>query len=270
MVPVQIGEWEIIIRSVIDILLVAVLLYRGLLIIRGTRAVPMLWGLIIVVAVHLLATHLHILTLAWVLGRFLDAIIIVAVILFQDEIRRALTKVGLQQIFAGEVNAGPDQLLDDLVVVCGKFSKSRTGALIVIQRTIGLDDLVEDAVVLDAVVSRKLLSALFIKDSPLHDGAVVIHQGRIKAAGCVLPLTSNPDLDPNLGTRHRAAVGISERSDAVIVVVSEESGAVSVVCEGRIVRNLDAPALKNILTTHLNGEKERNSEIFLRRSQQVS
>jgi diadenylate cyclase len=99
---------------------------------------------------------------------------------------------------------------------------------------------------------------------------VVIHQGRIKAAGCVLPLTSNPDLDPNLGTRHRAAVGISERSDAVIVVVSEESGAVSVVCEGRIVRNLDAPALKNVLTTHLNGEKERNSEIFLRRSHQVS
>lgn len=248
------GEWEFILRSVIDIGLVAVLLYRGLLAIRGTRAVPMLWGLFIIVAVHLLATHLGILTLAWVLGRFLDSIIIVVVVLFQDEIRRGLTKVGLRQMFKSEVKGVQDELLEDLVTACAKFAKSRTGALIVLQRNVGLDDLVEESVVLDAVVSRKLLSSIFMKDSPLHDGAVVIEGNRVKAAGCVLPLTSNPDLDPNLGTRHRAAIGISERSDAVIVVVSEETGAISLVCEGKLNRHLEGAALKGMLGRYLGAE----------------
>lgn len=248
------GEWEFILRSVIDILLVAILLYRGLLAIRGTRAVPMLWGLFIIVAVHLLATHLGILTLAWVLGRFLDSIIIVVVVLFQDEIRRGLTKVGLHQMFKSEVRGVQDELLEDLATVCAKFAKSRTGALIVLQQNVGLDDLVEESVVLDAVVSRKLLSSIFLKDSPLHDGAVIIDGNRVKAAGCVLPLTSNPDLDPNLGTRHRAAIGISERSDAVIVVVSEETGAISVVCEGKLNRHLDGTALKGVLGRYLGAD----------------
>ena len=243
MSTLAIGDGEFIIRSIVDIVLVAVLLYRGLLVIRGTRAVPMVWGLIFIVAGHLLATQLGILTLAWLLGRFLDAIIIVIVVLFQDEIRRGLTKVGLQPILANEVTNAHESVLEDLAVACGKFSKARTGALIVLQRNIGLVDLVEESVILDAMVSRKLLSSIFSKDSPLHDGAVVIIGSRIKAAGCVLPLTSNPDLDPNLGTRHRAAVGISERSDAVVLVVSEETGAISIVCEGKMTRNLDSAAL---------------------------
>lgn len=243
MSTLAIGDGEFIIRSIVDIFLVTVLLYRGLLVIRGTRAVPMVWGLIFIVAGHLFATQLGILTLAWLLGRFLDAIIIVIVVLFQDEIRRGLTKVGLQPILANEVTNAHESVLEDLAVACGKFSKARTGALIVLQRNIGLVDLVEESVILDAMVSRKLLSSIFSKDSPLHDGAVVIIGSRIKAAGCVLPLTSNPDLDPNLGTRHRAAVGISERSDAVVLVVSEETGAISIVCEGKMTRNLDAAAL---------------------------
>jgi diadenylate cyclase len=245
-----IGDGEFIIRSIVDIVLVAVLLYRGLLVIRGTRAVPMVWGLIFIVAGHLLATQLGILTLAWLLGRFLDAIIIVIVVLFQDEIRRGLTKVGLQPILANEGTNAHEAVLEDLAVACGKFSKARTGALIVLQRNIGLVDLVEESVILDAMVSRKLLSSIFSKDSPLHDGAVVIIGSRIKAAGCVLPLTSNPDLDPNLGTRHRAAVGISERSDAVVLVVSEETGAISIVCEGKMTRNLDATALAASLSRY--------------------
>jgi len=246
-----IGDGEFIIRSIVDIVLVAVLLYRGLLVIRGTRAVPMVWGLIFIVVGHLLATQLGILTFAWLLGRFLDAIIIVIVVLFQDEIRRGLTKVGLQPILANEATNAHEAVLEDLAVACGKFSKARTGALIVLQRNIGLVDLVEESVILDAMVSRKLLSSIFSKDSPLHDGAVVIIGSRIKAAGCVLPLTSNPDLDPNLGTRHRAAVGISERSDAVVLVVSEETGSISIVCEGKMTRNLDAAVLAASLGRYL-------------------
>lgn len=255
MISVIFGDWEVLIRSIVDIVLVAVLLYRGLLVIRGTRAVPMVWGLIFIVAGHLLATQLGILTLAWLLGRFLDAIIIVIVVLFQDEIRRGLTKVGLQPILANEGQSAHETVLEDLAVVCGKFSKARTGALIVLQRSIGLVDLIEESVILDARVSRKLLSAIFMKDSPLHDGAVVMIGSRIKAAGCVLPLTSNPDLDPNLGTRHRAAVGISERSDAVVLVVSEETGAISLVCEGKITRNLDSSSLSTTLGRYLGAQE---------------
>jgi uncharacterized protein (TIGR00159 family) len=211
----------------------------------------MLWGLSLVVALHIVATKFGILTLAWILGRFLDSIIILIVVLFQDEIRRGLTKVGLQPIFKNDSNAPQDQLIEDLTTVCIKFSRSKTGALIVIQRSVGLDDLVEEAVMIDAVVSRKLLSTLFMKDGPLHDGAVVINGSRLKAAGCVLPLTSNPDLDPSLGTRHRAAIGLSERSDALILIVSEETGSISLVVETKMSRNLDGQSLKALLQRYL-------------------
>jgi diadenylate cyclase len=122
--------------------------------------------------------------------------------------------------------------------------------LIVIQREVGLDEFLEEGVAIDARVNRKLLYSVFVKESPLHDGAVIVEGDRIKAAGCVLPLSFNPDLDPNLGTRHRAALGITERSDAVVVVTSEETGAISVVMDGKLHRNLDASALREILEHH--------------------
>lgn len=235
------------IRSIVDVILVAYLIYRGLLIIRGTRAAPMLWGLTIIVAFYFLAKPFGFVTLAWILNNFLSSIILVVVVIFQDEIRRGLTKFGLQPFFRRVDRAVYDKTIEDITLVCSKLAQSKIGALIVIQREVGLEEFVEESVALDAVLSRKLLFSIFVKDSALHDGAVLIERERIKAAGCVLPLSFNPDLDPHLGTRHRAALGLSERSDALVIIVSEENGSVSLAREGRLVRNLDAAMLRDSL-----------------------
>lgn len=230
-----------------DIAIVAFLVYRALLFIRGTRAAPMLFGLILVVLLYLAARPLGLVTLSWILNNFLSSIILVVIVIFQDEIRRGLTKVGIQPVFRRHSGAGLDKSLEDIALVCSKLSRAKLGALIVIQQDVGLDELVEEAVPLDAKLNRKLLYSLFIKESPLHDGAVMIDGDRIRAASCVLPLSSNPDLDPNLGTRHRAAMGISERSDAIVLVVSEETGSISLVHEAKMVRNLDDATLREAL-----------------------
>lgn len=235
-------------RFLLDVTIVSYLIYRGLLMIRGTRAAPMLLGLTLVVALYLAAKPLGLVALSWLLGNFLSSIILVVVVIFQDEIRRGLTKVGSQRFFRGNTTrSGQEKALEDITLCATKLSKARTGALIVIQREVGLDEIVEDGVQLDAKLSRKLLFSLFLKDSPLHDGAVLIEGDRIKAAGCLLPLSFNPDLDPNLGTRHRAALGLSERTDAVVIVVSEENSSISLVREGRIVQNLDGAMLRDSL-----------------------
>lgn len=236
------------IRSAIDILVVAFIIYRGLLLIKGTRAATMLWGLATVVVLYFaVAKPLGLATLSWLLESFFSSIILVAVILFQDEIRRGLTKVGLNPLYRRADRRLVEKTVEDIALVCSKLARSKIGALIVIQREVGLDEFLEDAVVLDAQLDRKLLQSIFLKDSPLHDGAVLIVENRIRAAGCVLPLSFNPDLDPSLGTRHRAALGLSERSDAVVLVVSEENGSISLVQEGRMVRNLDGAMLRDAL-----------------------
>lgn len=242
-----IGPYSLWIRNAVDITIVAYLIYRGLLLIKGTRAAPMLSGLGVVVLVYFLAKPLGLVTLTWFLGNFLSSIILVVVVIFQDEIRRGLTKVGTQPLFKKSGVAMYDKAIEDVTLVCSKFSATKLGALIVIQREVGLSEFVEEAVTLDAQLNRKLLHTIFMKDSPLHDGAVLIEGDRIKAAGCVLPLSFNPDLDPNLGTRHRAALGLSERSDAVVIVVSEETGSISLARDGRLVRNLDASMLRDSL-----------------------
>lgn len=242
-------------RNVADTLIVAYLIYRGLLIIKGTRAASMLWGLTLVVLLYFLAQPLGLVTLAWILGNFLSSIILVVVVIFQDEIRRGLTKVGIQPLLRRNSKAVDDKTIEDITLVCSTLAKGKVGALLVMQRDVGLDEFVEDAVVLDALLNRKLLFGIFVKESPLHDGAVLIEGNRIKAAGCVLPLSFNPDLDPNLGTRHRAALGLSERSDAIVIVVSEENGSISMAREGRLIRNLDAAMLRDSLHRFMSGPK---------------
>jgi diadenylate cyclase len=234
-------------RNTVDVFVVSLLVYRGLLVIRGTRAATMLGGLAFIVFLYVMAKPLGLVTLSWLLGNFLSSLILVVVVIFQDEIRRGLTKVGLQPIFRRPDKSVYDKTIEDITLACTKFSRSKLGALIVFQREVGLDEFLEDAVILDAELNRKLLFSIFVKESPLHDGAVLIDGDRIKAAGCVLPLSYNPDLDPNLGTRHRAALGLSERSDAVIIVVSEENGAISLARDGRLTRNLDAAMLRDYL-----------------------
>lgn len=234
-------------RHVLDVLIVSYLVYRGLLIIKGTRAAPMLWGLTLIVLFYFLARPLGLVTVAWILGNFLSSIILVVVVIFQDEIRRGLTKVGLQPLFHRHTKTLDDKTIEDITLVCSTLAKNKVGALIVIQREVGLDELIEESVHLDALLNRKLLYGIFVKESPLHDGAVIIEGSRIKAANCVLPLSFDPDLDPNLGTRHRAAVGLSERSDALVIIVSEADGSISLAREGRIIRNLDASLLRDSL-----------------------
>lgn len=234
-------------RDIADVALVSYLIYRVLLMIRGTRAVPMLGGLGLIVVLYFVSKPLGFVTLAWILGQLLSSIILVVVVIFQDEIRRGLTKVGLQPIFIRSQSKIYDKTIEDITLVCSRLSEERIGALIVIQREVGLAEFIEDAVTLDAIMNRKLLYGLFLRGSPLHDGAVVIDGDRIRAAGCVLPLSFDPDLDPSLGTRHRAGLGLSERSDAVIVVVSEETGALSIIRDGKMVRNLDAAMLRDTL-----------------------
>jgi len=234
-------------RAAADILLVTYLIYRVLLIIRGTRAAAMLGGLFVVVLLYLLAQWLDLVTLSWILGNLLGSFILVIVIIFQDEIRRGLTKMGLKSLFSRQDKPFYDKAIEDLTLVCSRLADNKIGALIVIQREVGLDEFLEDAVGLDAELNRKLLYSIFVKDSPLHDGAVVIEGGRIRAAGCVLPLSFNPDLDPNLGTRHRAALGLSEHCDAIAIVVSEETGTISLARDGRLVKNVDAAMLRDSL-----------------------
>jgi diadenylate cyclase len=245
------------VRHAIDVLVVAYLVYRGLLIIKGTRAAPMLGGLALTVLLYVVSRPLGLVTLAWLLGNFLSYLLLVVVILFQDEIRRGLTKVGLQPIFrkTGQTTL-VDKTIEDLTLTCSKFQRDKLGALIVIQREVGLEEFLEESVVLDAQVNRKLLYSIFLRDSPLHDGAVIIDGERVRTAGAVLPLSYNPDLDPNLGTRHRAALGISERSDAVVIVVSEETGAISLARDGRLIRNLDPTMLRERLQRSMSGEED--------------
>ncbi|MBX7137501.1 MAG: diadenylate cyclase CdaA [Oligoflexia bacterium] len=249
------------VRTVADVLIVSYLVYRVLLVIKGTRAAAMLLGLLAIVSLYFLASWVNLTTLSWILENVLSSFILVIVVIFQDEIRRGLTKVGLQPLLTGQSKPFYDKSIEDITLVCVHLSEKKFGALIVLQREVGLDEFLEDAVILDAELNRKLLYGIFLKESPLHDGAVVIDGGRIKAAGCVLPLSFNPDLDPNLGTRHRAALGLSERCDAVIIIVSEENGTISVARDGRLIRNLDASTLRDSLHRLLSTSSVTEHEI---------
>lgn len=240
-------DWQLLV-NILDVLLVSFIVYKVLLIVKGTRGQPMLLGLGIVMLVYVLAKYFSLVTLSWILGNFLGSVILVVVVLFQDDLRRALIKVGLIGGFAldspGEIEGSIQEISESVA----ELSRSGTGALVVITRDVGLDEYTEHAIQLDAIVTRQLIVSIFQLRSPLHDGAIVIDRGRIIAAGAVLPLTFNPEVSPALGTRHRAAIGLSERTDALMVVVSEETGQISLIREGCITRNLDTESLKAALS----------------------
>ena len=240
------GSWELISR-LLDVLLVAFLIYKLLIFVRGTRALPMIGGLTLLLILYWIASKLSLVSLKWILGNFLGSVILVIVVLFQDDLRRALTKVGLLPGFGGEGAEDHENTMRAVARAAAVLASKRMGAIIVIKREIGLDDYTEHAVAMDAVVSHQLLVSLFVPLSPLHDGAVVISGNRLSVAGAVLPLSFSPRVAANLGTRHRAAIGLSERTDALCVVVSEERGAISLVREGKIYQNLDEKSVFNEL-----------------------
>lgn len=234
------------VQDAIDILLIAFVIYRIMDLIRGTRAVQMLIGLAVVFLGFVSSQYFELYTLNWILDNFLSSILLVIVVIFQDDIRRALTQVGSRP-FLGRERGIQQEELEEIVRAAVALTSKRIGALIVFQRDVGLNQYVEVGTRLDARVSKELIISIFIQTSPIHDGALIIHEGRIIAAGCFLPLTTNPHVSKTLGTRHRAAIGLTEETDAIVIVISEEEGAISLVREGRITRDVDAGTLRSTL-----------------------
>ena len=256
---------DISIFDIIDILVVAFIVYKILGFIKDTRAQQLVKGILVLVAVFLLSGLLQLNTLNWMLRSAMTVGIIALVILFQPELRRALERVGsagfLAERFLGDKSKAKN-VVDSFVDAVNSFSATRTGALIVIEREVSLGDVAENGTVLNADVSAELLGNIFYKGSPLHDGAAIIRGEKIFAAGCVLPLTARLDISKDLGTRHRAAIGITENSDAVAIVVSEENGIISVARDGKINRFLDSKALEKFLLTLYLDEQEEDKGIF--------
>jgi len=234
--------------SIIDILLVAFLIYEFLKLIKGTRAIPMLIS-VIALAIAFYIAHVEPLrTLDWLLTTLLPYAIFALIVVFGAEIRHVLARLG-RRLVTGRLAAGPgNDNYDDIVLAAKQFSENLTGALIVIEREIGLRTFIESGVPLDANLSFDLLTTIFRPSAPLHDGAVIVQKDRIAAAACFLPLSMNPVLSTQLGTRHRAAIGVTEESDAISVVVSEETGGISLAVGGAIERNIDAEQLRQRLS----------------------
>ena len=246
-------------QDAVDVTLIASVVYWIILQIRGTRAVQMLIGLVVLFGTYLLSQVFELYTLNWVLDNFLTSILLVIVVLFQNDIRRALTEVGRGPFFSLKVHTSYGLMLEELTRATSRLADRRVGALIVLEREVGLNDYMEAGTAIDAGVSKELIESIFLPAAPMHDGALVVRRGRIAAAGCILPLTTNPNVTKALGTRHRAAIGITEETDAVVVVVSEEEGTASLVRGGQITRNLDAQTLLSALQqlfTHEMGWQE--------------
>jgi diadenylate cyclase len=236
--------------TVLDILLVALIIYEVLVMIQGTRAAPMLAGLGAVAAAFYLARIGELVTLNWLVSHLLPYVVFALIVVFQSEIRHVLSDVGRRVKFLRGGSPGGDSY-DDIVLAANLFSQHQTGALMVIEREIGLRTYIESGVAMDAKLSYDLLATIFRPSAPLHDGAVIIQKDRLAAAACFLPLSMNPVLSTQLGTRHRAAIGITEETDAIAVIVSEETGAISMAVGGRIERDLTAEQLRERLSSEL-------------------
>lgn len=231
--------------DVIDILLVSILIYEGLKLIRGTRAAQMALGSAFVLMLFWVSRRFPLQTVNWLIRNVFVYAGFAAIVLFQADIRRALSHLGRAPFFrylAGSKQAA--ETIEEVMTAAELMAKARVGALIVLEREIGLRNYVESGIPLDAAVSYDLLTTIFQPGAPMHDGAVVIQEDRIAAAACFLPLTVSPRFDRDLGTRHRAAIGVTEESDAIAVVVSEERGEISIAFEGRIERGLTPETLR--------------------------
>ncbi|MCE3012390.1 MAG: diadenylate cyclase CdaA [Proteobacteria bacterium] len=218
--------------DLVDVLLVSLIIYRLLLIVQGTRAVQMLIGLAAMALLWFGASTYELHALSWILQLFFDYLFILVIVLFQDQIKSALAAFGGTKIIGNNAKGRLDQQIEEVVIAAQRLSRERTGALIVFEKNHGLLNYSLTGTRLDARIHADVLYALFQAKSPLHDGAVIIYEGKLQSAGCFLPLSKSGDVDRNFGTRHRAALGITEVSDAVVVVVSEETGKIQVCHEG--------------------------------------
>jgi diadenylate cyclase len=236
--------------DVLDILIVSLVIYEALKLIRGTRAMQMAIGSLLVLVLFFASSMFPLQTVSWLIRNLLAYVVFAAIVLFQSDIRRALSHLGRARFFRYFSRAErAAETIEEIVTATSLLAKDHIGAIIVLEREIGLRNYVESGIPIDAEVSYDLLTTIFQPPSPLHDGAVIIQEDRLAAAACFLPLTVNPKLDKDLGTRHRAAIGLTEECDAVAVIVSEERGEISVSLNGRISRGLTPDELRVRLQT---------------------
>lgn len=251
------------ITDIIDIAIIAYAMYRLIIVIRKTRAEQLLKGLFILIFITKLSEWLQLRTVNYILRNAMTVGVIALLIVFQPELRRALESLGRSEFFRRNfffLNDDEQDLSDVIGEICDAvqfLSRSKIGALIVLERNTGLNELIETGILMDSRISSELLINTFIPNTPLHDGAVIIRGDRIMAAGCFLPLTDNQNLSTELGTRHRAAIGVTEISDAVSVIVSEETGTISLAQNGRLSRHLDAKTLKEVLSSMFKAKENK-------------
>jgi diadenylate cyclase len=241
--------------SALDILVVAFIIYHVLVFIKGTRAVQMVLGLALIVVSFYFSRWLQLQTVSWILTNILPYFVFVIVVIFQSEIRRALARFGQAPFFTGFSTLNRNELYDEIILAVNTLASNQTGALIVIERDIGLKTYIESGIAIDAALSYDLLVTVFNPAVPLHDGAVIVQNGRIAAAACFLPLTVKPRLSKEFGTRHRAAIGVTEETDAVAIIVSEESATISFAHDGEIERFLDPDTLASVYAMHSNAKR---------------
>jgi len=244
----EITQIEVGMHDLVDILLVAIVFYLMLTVLKGTRAMSMLWGILVLAGTYLAAQALDLITLTTILGNVLFYLPFAIIVVFQHEIRRILAAVGRTRLLRWAAALSPREvLINDIVLACDTLVSRRYGALIVIERDEGLRTFVETGIPIDARLSYDLLVNIFTPGTPLHDGAAIVQGGRIAAASCFLPLSGRADLSTEYGSRHRAALGLAEETDAVAVVVSEERGAIGVAVGGKLRSNLSRHELRDLL-----------------------
>ncbi len=258
-----------IIKTLIDISIVSFAVYKIIMLVKETRAWQLIKGLFLILVATELSKILQLTTINFILEKLLSVLALGAIILFQPELRRALEKIGrsrFKDIFTFDeenMRIQTTAVIEEIVKACIDLSAKYTGALIVIERDTKIGDIINTGTQLDSSVSTELLVNIFVPDTPLHDGAVIIRDNKIKAAACFLPLTDNPNLSKELGTRHRAALGITEVSDCIAVVVSEESGKISFALNGGLTRNLTSDTLRKALNKNLLNNDAKSKKIGL-------
>ncbi|MBB3111770.1 diadenylate cyclase [Paenibacillus phyllosphaerae] len=245
------NEW---IKDIIDVAIVSYIIYKLILLVRGTKAVQLLKGIFVLVGTWAFSTWFNLYTLKWLMNQMFTFGVVTVLIIFQPELRRALEQLGRGKLFSrtSVVEKDVNDRITEIIKSVNYMSKRKIGALIVFERDTGLNDYIESGIQMESLISSELLINLFIPNTPLHDGAVIVRGNQIMAAGCYLPLSENPFISKELGTRHRAAIGVTEVCDAVSVIVSEETGQVSLAVGGMIVRDIKEESLISKLFEELN------------------